>query len=221
MPTLSTRRAPVLLVAIGALLLAALATASQAGASTLYACVKKNGNARIFSNKPKCKKGEKKLSWNIEGLAGKNGASGANGANGATGKEGPQGKTGPAGPLLETLPSGRSEIGVYAFEGTGTVLEDGVSYSLPLASTPTVHLIEKGHAPPAQCPGTLSSPAALAGNLCVYEGASGGVNRFAAGIFNTEDETATPDRFGFGLFILQSPAGSNAWSSGTWAVTAP
>jgi hypothetical protein len=85
-------------VAAGALLFGALAVAPEAGAATLYACVKKNGTPRVLTTKkPKCKKGETKLSWNIEGTAGKNGINGINGTNGANGKDGKEGKEGKAG----------------------------------------------------------------------------------------------------------------------------
>jgi|GEM_PF-3121847 len=91
------RRGIVVLVTVGALLVAALAVTSQAQASTLYACVKKNGTARVFTKKPKCKKGESKLSWGNVGPGGKNGAGGANGANGKNGTNGTEGKEGKEG----------------------------------------------------------------------------------------------------------------------------
>lgn len=100
MSTSVTRRGTALLVAATISLLAALATASQAGAATYYACVKKNGSAHIYLKKPKCKKGESKLSWNNVAPAGKNGANGANGPNG---KEGAQGPIGPQGPGATTF----------------------------------------------------------------------------------------------------------------------
>lgn len=90
MSTATNRRTLIVLAAIAALLTAAFAAAPQAEASSLFACVKKSGNARIFSKKPKCKKGETKLSWNSQGPAGKNGVNGINGV----GKEGPPGKNG-------------------------------------------------------------------------------------------------------------------------------
>lgn len=89
------RRAVIVLATIGALLLGAFAAAPQANAATIYACVKKKtGLGRYVSKKTKCKKGETKLSWNSQGIAGKNGTNGINGANG---KEGSAGKEGPAG----------------------------------------------------------------------------------------------------------------------------
>lgn len=94
------RRRTAVLVTVGALLLAAFAATSQAQAATLYACVKKNGAARVFTKKPKCKKGETLLTWGNVGPAGANGANGANGAGGkegGAGKEGKEGKEGKAG----------------------------------------------------------------------------------------------------------------------------
>jgi hypothetical protein len=75
-------------VAIAAALLLGLLAASQAQASTLYACVKKNGTAHIYSKKPKCKKGETKLSWNSAGPKGTTGPNGKNGTNGTNGVNG-------------------------------------------------------------------------------------------------------------------------------------
>jgi hypothetical protein len=86
------------LITTGALVLTALVTASRASAGTLYACVKKDGSAHIYSKKPKCKKREAKLSWSTTGPAGRNGAKGLNGANGVNGVNGIQGPIGPQGP---------------------------------------------------------------------------------------------------------------------------
>jgi hypothetical protein len=88
------------LLAAGACALALLAVAPQATASTLYACVKKNGSARLFTSRPRCRHGEKRLAWNVEGprgpqgsrgkegRGGKNGPGGVNGTNGANGAAG-------------------------------------------------------------------------------------------------------------------------------------
>lgn len=92
-----TRRGIALLAAATFSLFAALATASQAGAATYYACVKKNGSAHIFTTKPKCKHGESKLSWNNVGPAGRNGSNGLNGANGKNGANGANGTNGKEG----------------------------------------------------------------------------------------------------------------------------
>jgi hypothetical protein len=124
MKTLTTPRASVLFAAIGALLLTALVSAPQAGASTLYACVKKDGSAHIYTKKPKCKKRESRLSWNTEGPAGKNGASGANGING---KEGLQGSIGPQGPGASTFSFDAAASATPSRVTLGTVLGDTIS----------------------------------------------------------------------------------------------
>jgi hypothetical protein len=91
-PALTSRRTGQLACALAALAFVALAVASSAGASTLYACVnKRTGAARLFAYKPQCKRGQARLSWNTQGPAGRNGA---NGKNGATGKNGSNGKNG-------------------------------------------------------------------------------------------------------------------------------
>jgi len=97
MSTVINPRRVALLAAIGTSTFALLASAPGANASTLYACVKKNGSARLFNIKPKCRHGEKKLSWNTEGprgAQGKNAKNGKNGANGANGTNGTNGANG-------------------------------------------------------------------------------------------------------------------------------
>jgi hypothetical protein len=94
MSTAITRRGTPLVAAAIISLLAMLAMAPQAGATTYYACVKKNGAAHIYTKKPKCRRGESKLSWNSRGPAGRNGKNGANGANGKNGASGANGANG-------------------------------------------------------------------------------------------------------------------------------
>ncbi len=128
MSTTSLRRVLMALVAGGALMVASFAAASPANASTLYACVKKNGSARLFGKKPKCKKGEKLLSWNNVGPAGKNGA---NGPNGTAGKEGAGGKEGVAGqPQKSSVFAATLEAPVLSNTEKPLFSVDGVSVKL-------------------------------------------------------------------------------------------
>jgi len=103
MSTLITRCSAAVLVAAGGLLLGVLAAAPQADAGTIFACVKKNGSARLSTKTLTCKKGESKLSWNTEG---KSGSSGPNGPAGVTGAAGPKGVTGATGAKGATGPEG-------------------------------------------------------------------------------------------------------------------
>jgi hypothetical protein len=83
------------------LLLSGLALAPQAGAATLYACVKKkSGTARFVNARTTCRRNERKISWNTQGVPGSNGAkgkNGTNGKNGIAGKNGTNGKDGASG----------------------------------------------------------------------------------------------------------------------------
>jgi hypothetical protein len=82
------------LAATTALLIGTPAVLAHAGPSRFYACVKKNGAARIAKKKLRCRKGETKLSWSSSGPAGRNGVNGVNGANSKDGSSGPAGVNG-------------------------------------------------------------------------------------------------------------------------------
>lgn len=89
---------------------ASVAVAGSAEAATYYACVKKKGGAiRIVSAKAKCKRSERKISFNSAGAPGRNGRNGVNGKNGLAGKNGvngvngAKGETGSAGPGATTF----------------------------------------------------------------------------------------------------------------------
>jgi hypothetical protein len=101
MPIRAVRLTMTALAAGSTLLLSGLALAPQAGASTLYACVKKkSGAARFVSARTSCRRSERKISWNTQGVpgsAGAKGKNGANGRNGTNGKDGTNGKEGPSG----------------------------------------------------------------------------------------------------------------------------
>jgi hypothetical protein len=116
------------------------------------------------------------------------------------------------------LPSGRTVRGDYNIIGdspSGGVLGGSdLSFGYRLASAPTVQFVRSGAASTTQCPGTVSSPAAAKGYLCVYE-----ENR---NNMTSEDYPAvfTTHRTGMSLYTYSSTAGPY-WSNGTWAVTAP
>ncbi len=122
---------------LAALVLLAFATmvaAPSAGhAATIKACQnKKNGKLRIAK---KCKKSEKKISWNTNGPKGDKGDGGANGAAGANGTNGTNGAPGTPG-----APGQPQAIRSFAASQAGQGNEDqntnvplftadGVSYS--------------------------------------------------------------------------------------------
>jgi hypothetical protein len=95
--------ATVCLVAVAGALTASAFGAFATGAASkkITACVKKSGRAKgTMRLASKCRKGERRVTWNSAGEpgpAGPAGASGSNGSNGANGTDGALGPTGPAG----------------------------------------------------------------------------------------------------------------------------
>jgi len=158
-------------------------------------------------------------------LKGNRGPRGLVGAKGAQGPKGDKGDPGPAGPLVQTLPSGKTLVG--AFGGASSVppvvsesAQGSFSYPVPLATNPTVNHIQLGGGPTAHCPGSLLSPKAAPGNLCLYLGSvigasSTGLNSY--GVDGGSDYT-----FGGVAYVdwnCTPPCFTSF--SGTWAVTAP
>jgi hypothetical protein len=84
-------RAPAIVLAMLALGVAATggALAAGGGSNTITACVKKHGGS-LYQAK-KCKKHDKTLSWNKQGLTGPQGPAGTAGANGTNGTNGTDG----------------------------------------------------------------------------------------------------------------------------------
>jgi len=164
----------------------------------------------------------KKLKGN-RGAAGVAGSTGATGAMGPQGPQGPKGEQGPAGPFPSTLPAGQTLTGAYEADGadysnTATAIAGAsISFQFPLAAAPVPHFIAAGATPPAQCPGTVTHPKALSGNLCVYEGGLQEVKE--VNIY--EPATGTPDAsaFGAGLVVTSTLKEGHFYSNGTWAVT--
>jgi hypothetical protein len=105
-----------------ALLLALLAAAPAGGAvavssrpeatATIHACARKDGQLRLVAKTTRCRKNERRVSWNVRGPqgepgpAGTVGPAGADGAPGAKGADGAPGPTGPRGPIGERGPPG-------------------------------------------------------------------------------------------------------------------
>jgi hypothetical protein len=145
----------------------------------------------------------------LKALRGRTGATGASGATGATGQ------------TVALLPSGKTETGVYFAEGTATITGDlasaSISFAVPLASSPTATIVPSGTTT-ADCPGSVRTPTAAAGALCVYIGAEQNVGAIAAyDPFGDAGGTASP--YGAGV-VVDSTAAGNFYSDGTWAVTA-
>lgn len=96
---------------------------------------------------------------------------------------------------------------------------DSISFGFQLASAPQEHFIQAGAAAPAACPGSAVNPQAAAGHLCVYESVS--FNRGSVVLFTgTTGAVNQASKWGAGVWLIPTAPG-NAYSYGTWAVTAP
>jgi hypothetical protein len=125
------------------------------------------------------------------------------------------------GPLLGTLKTGQTLRGVFdvgANSATAGELSRGsVSYQFPISgNAPTVTVLKKGQTS-ANCAGIGSgqTPAATAGNLCIY--LTEEVNLDPTAPLTAENNT----RLGFGLAAKSGGAVSDFAAYGQWAVTAP
>jgi hypothetical protein len=147
---------------------------------------------------------------------------GPRGPQGQKGDKGDKGDEGIPGPLLETLPSGKTEFGKYYALGSpapqGQYAVDVISYQFPLPSTPIDHYLPPGATPTAECTGSFGNPQAAPGHLCVYSNKRGGVLTTYSGDGMGFDEL---DRYGFAVNIQSSGSPNNFYDVGSWAVTAP
>jgi hypothetical protein len=125
--------------------------------------------------------------------------------------------TGLSGPLAsgQTLigyvnTTGHSAAGEIAPEAT-------ISFPIPLATAPAVHIIPVGGPPTSDCPGTDANPSATGGSLCIYESVIVGATGMAvpAGL-----HPVTVTRFGL-PGLLASGTNGDYIARAAWAVTAP
>jgi hypothetical protein len=140
---------------------------------------------------------------------------------GAVGPKGDDGAPGPEGPLPATLPSGKTLRGAFGLganaTGASQVIEGSISFPFPLATNPTVQVIQSGDPTPTGCSGDASAPGADPGNLCIFVGFQNG---------NTTDfDTYGTDGFDDwrhgGVIFTRSVGAGTFEGTGTWAVTAP
>jgi hypothetical protein len=122
---------------------------------------------------------------------------------------------------VSTLKTGQTLRGVFDVGGVAVAAKDiakgSVTYPLPLVNPPAVNVLKSGEVN-ANCAGLGASatPAATAGNLCVY---------LTAETKNLEVAELTKliennQRLGFGISAKAAAAGEFA-AIGQWAVTAP
>jgi hypothetical protein len=178
-----------------------------------------------------------------KGDAGATGAQGPRGATGPTGPEGPEGEAGEDGSpwtVGGTLPSGETLTGAWSVAAPTDpgIYSDAISFNIPLAASldgsSKVHFLDIGDdTTGTPCEGgTVASPRADVGHLCVFAGRMDDVAPVhdvaplptivppvgqTAGDWGAAT-TGAVLQFGANLESTGEP-GASAW--GTWAVTAP
>jgi hypothetical protein len=186
------------------------------------------------------------------GANGKDGSTGANGGVGATGPVGPIGPEGPEGEEGEpgvpgpagspwtmegTLPPGATETGTYGVSAPPNappfaILYTEASFPIPLAAPlDEAHVLTfalgyngnaKANPEQEHCPGSVLTPKAAQGYLCVYAGS-------AEGLFSAKPEVKSPNippgvgagasTAGAVLYFGRSTGEGSSRTSGTFAVT--
>jgi Collagen triple helix repeat (20 copies) len=160
----------------------------------------------------------------LKGETGPAGAAGVQGLKGETGAPGANGKEGSPWTAGGTLPSGKTETGVWSINGaredaTPTPRAVVGSFAIALAEAPAVNVIGPGEGEgepkanlPAGCKGKVAEPKANPGNLCVFEEAAFNVEilapKITAGTAGAWVAIAVPD--------FEEPYAA----FGSWAVTA-
>jgi hypothetical protein len=143
----------------------------------------------------------------------------AMGPAGQQGLQGLQGQQGDPAQYPQTLPSGRTEIGVFATRfraATGSSPGDAsISFPIPLAAAPT-----PSFGGSAGCTGTAANPTAPPGQLCVYFGQSVNLESVETDLVNSAGNFESADRQGAILDVVSGNSGDTI-ARGSWAVTAP
>jgi Collagen triple helix repeat (20 copies) len=156
-----------------------------------------------------------------QGAAGAPGAKGDAGAKGDPGAKGATGSEGPAGPTETKLPPGETLTGVWGFADKG-ITSQYVAINYPLRVEPAPaefglasNFIGEEDEPTPECPGSVSNPEAVPGQVCIYakevKNASGPFNNI---ISISQDLTSGI----IAEFLIETEG--EGWGSGTWAVTA-
>jgi hypothetical protein len=220
-----------LTVAILALVLAMVGGAYAAGGLTKSQEKQVTKIAKKFAGKP-----------GAPGATGPAGPAGPRGGNGAQGEPGPKGEKGSPWTAGGTLPSKASETGTWSFNWPAT--ERGIpraaiaSFAIPLETAlpaSAIHFILfeeevllnaangprfEERVPSTACTGTVDSPTAEPGNLCIYAANEGN------GAVVWSGQPAPPFPFESSkagvtarVFLIGNEEANSG--NGTWAVTAP
>ena len=176
----------------------------------------------------RCGKTERKLAWAQAGPTGPQGVQGVPGVQGVQGVQGAKGAQGVPGPVTTSAPTGSTQVGAFAAEGTATgggqyVAVTSISFPLTLASAPTIIELSLDTPSTTNCPGTPAVPAAAPGYLCLYFDTEANLHAAAPG-YDLYAQVGGGTVFGasaFGTVLsAESAAAGEVYAAGSWAVTA-
>lgn len=157
-----------------------------------------------------------------KGDPGTKGDPGAKGETGAKGDKGDKGDTGSLSIPQATLASGQTLVGAFGLGGpngaANDVFETPISFQIPLATSPTVEVVQEGGAATANCPGSHTNPQAVGGYLCLYVGYADQTDANGVRVYGTDGSNEF--RWG-GVVYIKALSTLGPEASGTWAVTAP
>jgi hypothetical protein len=153
------------------------------------------------------------------GPQGPQGILGTNGTNGTNGAPGAKGETGSPWTAGGTLPAKATETGTWTAGPSKEVAGVFVPISFPIQlkeplEKTNVHYVT-ATSPSSECPGSVETPTAEPGNLCVYEAPFGG-GQFG-GILTPE---LAAEGAGVSGAVMTFSPDPSVTATGSWAVTA-
>jgi hypothetical protein len=123
-------------------------------------------------------------------------------------------------PFPTVLPTGQTVTGTFAMRGPNGTAASAITFPVPLAAAPTVHIILIGQPAPAGCSGDSSNPGADSGNVCIFEGFNFNANALQTCNPNGGGSCMSNTSTRFGTGVIASAAASSLWDEfGTWAAT--
>ncbi len=121
-----------------------------------------------------------------------------------------------------TAPALTTQYGAWSVEGQAAAAlaydAANISFPVPINATLTTHIVPAGGPVPSGCSGSVTAPAASAGNLCVFVGFS--LNIHDTTLFWPHVSSDAASHYGAFIQTRATAAGSYVLS-GTWAAKAP
>jgi hypothetical protein len=102
--------------------------------------------------------------------------------------------------------------------GASKSVGGGYSFGVTFASAPTAHIIVPGGLVPAGCSGTLETPNAKPGHLCIFQGIRNNVG--SETVCSGDNVCGQGSRFGF-FYLAFASTSDTVDVSGTWAARPP